>query len=400
MTPRTYSTGRVFKHPRSRFWYMAISVGGKEIRKSTRLPYDSKKLNERNAARMLDDFLAREREAENPADGEDGIVRYETLRELLLRDYRDKGHRSLEAVKRVPLKHLDRAFAGKPVKLFTTDGDRVSRYVADRRAEGAARASVNYELAILRRMFKLGLKNRKITPAMVPWIEIHDPRNARQGFVTPEQFAKLIAALPGPINKKGKSRFEYLVSLVQWLYASGWRVNEARGLKWGDVDFVEGTARIGGDRTKNEEAKVFPWGSMALGREAIERARAAQSPACEYVFHRGLRPIGDFRKAWAKACTAAGLGDKLVPHDLRRSAVVNLTGAGVSEWDAMLISGHKTPGVFRRYNIRPLAVLQASAAKVDGYLNGRLQAAASASEHSETNSETGKAGSVGEASTT
>src|SRR5277367_6286558 len=114
MTPRTYSTGRVFKHPRSRFWYMAISVGGNEIRKSTKLPYDSKKLNERNAARMLDDFLAREREAENPADGEDGIVRYEALRELLLRDYRDKGHRSLEAVKRVPLKHLDKAFAGKP----------------------------------------------------------------------------------------------------------------------------------------------------------------------------------------------------------------------------------------------------------------------------------------------
>lgn len=400
MTPRTYSTGRVFKHPRSRFWYMAISVGGKEIRKSTKLRYDSKKLNERNAARMLDDFLAREREAENPT-GDDGVVRYETLRELLLRDYRERGHRSLEAVKRVPLKHLDRAFSGKPVKIFTADRDRVSEYRTGRLGEGAAPASVNYELAILRRMFRLGVKNGRITPAMVPWIEIHDPRNARQGFVTPEQFAKLIAALPGPINKKGKSRFGYLVPLVQWLYASGWRVNEACGLKWGDINFVEGTASIGGDRTKNKEAKVFPWGSMALGREAIERARAAQSPACEYVFHKGLRPIGDFRKAWSKACTAAGLGDKLVPHDLRRSAVMNLTGAGVSEWDAMLISGHKTPGVFRRYNIRPLAVLQASAAKVDGYLNGRLHAPETlAPKHSETNSETGKAASVGEASTT
>ena len=182
---------------------------------------------------------------------------------------------------------------------------------------------------------------------MVPWIKIHDPRNARQGFVTPEQFAKLIAALPGPINKKGKSRFGYLVPLVQWLYASGWRVNEACGLKWGDLDFMRRHGEhSGGDRTKNKEAKVFPWGSMALGREAIERARAAQSPACEYVFHKGLRPIGDFRKAWSKACTAAGLGISPVPHDLRRSAVMNLTGAGVSEWDAMLISGHKTPGVF------------------------------------------------------
>ena len=63
--------------------------------------------------------------------------------------------------------------------------------------------------------------------------------------------------------------------------------------------------------------------------------------------------------------------------------------------------GTKHRAFFRRYNIRPLAVLQASAAKVDGYLNGRLHAPHTlAPKHSETNSETGKAASVGEASTT
>ena len=72
----------------------------------------------------------------------------------------------------------------------------------------------------------------------------------------------------------------------------------------------------------------------------------------------------NLRKAWQKACSAAGLGKLeevegrpdprytgLIIHDLRRSAIKNLMKVGVNEKVAMKISGHKTRDVFDRYHI-------------------------------------------------
>jgi integrase len=68
------------------------------------------------------------------------------------------------------------------------------------------------------------------------------------------------------------------------------------------------------------------------------------------VFHRGGRPIVDFRKRWAKTCEAATMPG-LIFHDLRRSAVRNLVSAGVDQTVAMRITGHRTVSIFQRYRI-------------------------------------------------
>jgi integrase len=148
-----------------------------------------------------------------------------------------------------------------------------------------------------------------------------------------------------------------------------------------DVDRNAGVIVARAEHVKNGRAhKIVAEAELA---EIIERRWAAReyktaegnTAISQYVFHLDGRPVGDFRKAWASACKAAGLAkpkldENGVPltitgngegktvmlpsrlfHDLRRSGVRNMVRAGVREGVAMAISGHRTRAVFDRYNI-------------------------------------------------
>jgi integrase len=206
--------------------------------------------------------------------------------------------------------------------------------------EGVSNDTVNGSLRLLRRMLNIAHEDKKIQ--VVPKVRLLKNSPARKGFLAQEQFDSLISFLP--INLK---------PLVTFLYYCGVRLGEADQIEWRQVDLKAALIRLEEDQTKNSEARTIPM------PDVLVKMLAKVEPKKGKVFD-----TTNLRKAWQKACVAAGLGTLtevdeksdprytgLITHDLRRSAIKNLMKAGVNEKVAMKISGHKTRTVFDRYHI-------------------------------------------------
>ena len=303
-----------------------------------------------------------------------------TVRELgeqYLNDYRVNGRKSLDKAEDMvsrangPDKTKDSplmAYFGD-CKAHSVGTDIVNGYICRRLEEGAANATINRELAALKRMFNLGVKSEKILRK--PYIPMLKENNVRKGFFEYGEFIALRDALP-----------ESLKPIVMFAYYSGWRKQEILSLRWNQVDLNAQTVRLDPGTTKNDKGRLLVLDGELL--ETIqtqwERRRVAEIPGqsptllCPYVFHRSGQPIRDFRESWAKACKAARIKGKLF-HDFRRTAVRNMVRAGIPERVAMSISGHKNRSVFDRYNIVSEDDLREAAQRIWQHTQTQEQAA-------------------------
>ncbi len=116
--------------------------------------------------------------------------------------------------------------------------------------------------------------------------------------------------------------------------------------------------RLSPAEVKNAKGKSFPFHAhpdltrlIALQVERVHTLQVRLGKVIPWLFPRDDgRQLGQFHKQWTKACREAPVPGR-VPHDLRRTAVRNLTRTGVQEKVAMALAGFKTRNVFDRYNI-------------------------------------------------
>ncbi len=298
--------------------------------------------------------------------GTDAAAQRTLLDELLddlLADYKINGKDYKWAETKVRL-HIRPAFGSLQVRRLTTT--LVQKYVLKRLEEGAQNATVNRELALLKRALNLGRKHTPPKATRVPHIPMLEENNVRKGFFEHDEFLRLREALPAELRL-----------ILTFAYYTGCRRGEILSLRWDQVDLTERVIRLDPGTTKNDEPRVIPLAAeLWKGLAAQKAARDPVHPSCPNVFVRDGEAILDFRGAWENACRNAQLwkGDvkkgkpsKLF-HDLRRTGVRNLIRAGVPERVAMAISGHKTRSVFDRYNIVSEADLKSAALALDTYL--------------------------------
>jgi site-specific recombinase XerD len=108
----------------------------------------------------------------------------------LLTEYEANGRKSLIDVRRNWKKHLAPRFENLRAREVRPDG--LNRYIAERQKEGASNATINRELAMLKRTFRLGVIAGKV--AKTPVFPHLEERNVRQGFLDDAAYSKLATA--------------------------------------------------------------------------------------------------------------------------------------------------------------------------------------------------------------
>lgn len=236
---------------------------------------------------------------------------------------------------------------------------KITAYQAKRKGKGAADATVNRELALLRRAFRLGAEATPPKVAIIPKFKLLAENNTRTGFMSHDQYHALRDALP-----------EELRPLFVVAYHTGVRRGELLKIRWSQVDLNAREIRLRREETKSDRPRTLPiYGDMVDVLTEHKKFTHESWPRCQLVFHRAGRPIRDFRRSWAIACDAVGMPELLF-HDLRRTAVRNMVRAGISERVAREISGHRTRAVFERYDIVDGRDILDAGEKLSKFLNG------------------------------
>lgn len=361
---RIYGTGSLWlrhpkRHPKGEYWLRYRDAAGRQRTENTHYCLCCEKRTgcgkraEANAERLLTKRLGEVQTGTLPSPKANRTlvsdlaeIVFESQRAELLRkipenlpgptrEWRTKqAERILKEQKARWDKHLAPVFGNVKAALVTAHD--LQKYQADRVASGKGRhATINRELQLLRRAFRLGFESR---PKLVPDIPKFPARLAespRKGFIEDGAFEKLLPAIVEP----------GLRALVLTAYRLGFRKSELQNLLC--LQLADGWLRLFAGATKNGKARAVKLPDD-VNKELTACAKGKDPDAFLFTWPDGS-PIKDFRGAWLKAARAAGV-PKLMFHDLRRSAVRRIRRKGVPTSTAMLITGHLTRMVFDEYD--------------------------------------------------
>ena len=354
--PRPRGTGSIYLQKGSSIWWVKYYRNGKAYRETTHTQDEGRAkdfLKQRLAEITTGNFVGPRTER----------IRVDELAEDFLRDYRINGRKSLPDAKARWRLHIQPFFGN--VRASEVSSDLVARYVDSRQQAGAENATINRELACLKRMYHLG---QRMTPPKVQRVPVFPKLkedNIRTGFLEDAAYFRLV-------NDSPELWFRLLLELGR---TYGWRRGELLRMRVREVDLLAKTLRLEPGTTKNRDGREV---TMTEGIYLLMSGLISGKKADDFVFTRqDGTPVRDFRKTWWAACIRAGVGkvvcskcsrstttkkcdvcdsdnlkyEGLIFHDLRRTAARNLRRAGVAEGVIQKIGGWRTRSVFERYAI-------------------------------------------------
>jgi len=232
----------------------------------------------------------------------------------------------------------------------------IDRYRALRATETTKRgaapttATVNREVALLRHALAYAVTCGDLERNPLDGLRLVAEHNVREVVLDERDFDRLHAVAE-----------QTLRPIIVVGFETGLRKAEILRLRWESVDMREGRLCLGAADTKTRKARVV---YMTARVRAVFESIPRSVSGFVFVNPKTGRPWDDIRKAFRRACEAAGLPGTWF-HDLRRSFVTRAVRHGLPETTVMRLSGHRDPGVFRRYNIVEDQDLRLAAERLD-----------------------------------
>lgn len=246
------------------------------------------------------------------------------------------------------------------VRVTDIDIRAVAQWLAEKRAEGLAPATVEKIRVIMGRSFELG--QRWGIPGCTTNPTRGVPRkplnNARERFLTAEEAERLRAAA-------ALSKNTQLPHIIDLLLYTGARVRELLDARWEHVHVDRRTWLI--PTSKTGKARHVPLSKAAL--DVI--ASLPRFKDCPYLIPNPetRKPFVSIKHAWQAARTLAGQKTTRL-HDLRHSAASFMVNSGVDLFAVGKVLGHASYQSTQRYahlaNDTLLAAVEAGAKKQRG----------------------------------
>ncbi|HYD80884.1 MAG TPA: site-specific tyrosine recombinase XerD [Paucimonas sp.] len=223
-------------------------------------------------------------------------------------------------------------------ELYAAQADDLNAYFAARHA-GSKATSANRRLAVLKRFYRLALRQNRI--AADPCLKMKSAKQAPR-FPKTLSEAQVEALLAAPdVNTPLGLRDRTMLELM---YASGLRVSELVLLKSVEVGMNEGVLRITG---KGAKTRLVPFGEEARAwiERYLQEARGAilngQVDDALFVTARGGAMTRQmFWTLIKKYALRAGINAPLSPHTLRHAFATHLLNHGADLRVVQLLLGH------------------------------------------------------------
>ena len=180
--------------------------------------------------------------------------------------------------------------------------------------------------------------------AVNPALGLRSPKPQRKlpQVLDTDEMAQLVE-VPGDEPDAVRDR-----ALLELLYSSGLRVSELCGVRWRDLDGVDGTLRVTG---KGNKTRIVPVGARALAALAALRAQDCcgdDDPLVRGARGRPLTPNG-VRARLKKRAQEQGVWKRVYPHLLRHSCASHLLESSGDLRAVQELLGHADIGTTQIY---------------------------------------------------